>query len=73
MNNKTFLFIVSFVAFSLSASFMSCGARDNAVNADVDELGDTVPASEFAIVEDTIPVAAVSDSVVAPDIKQSDK
>lgn len=69
-----FLFIVSFVAIFISVSLTSCGSKDNAVkNTDIEELGDTVPSSEFAVIEDTVPAVAARDSVVAPDIKQSDK
>ena len=39
----------------------SCGARTENTN-DIDELGDTVPASEFQIVEDTVSATA-NDSV----------
>ena len=40
----------------------SCGARTENTN-DIDELGDTVPASEFSVVEDTASAAA-NDTIV---------
>lgn len=74
MKKMTFLFFVSFVAIFISVSLTSCGSRDNAVkDTDIEELGDTVPASEFAVIEDTIPATTARDSVVTPDIKLSDK
>jgi hypothetical protein len=44
----------------------SCGARTENTN-DIDELGDTVPASEFSVVEDTDSTA--NDTVVAEPVK----
>ena len=45
----------------------SCGARTENAN-DIDELGDTVPASEFSVVEDTDTTA--NDTVVAVPVKK---
>ena len=45
----------------------SCGARTENDN-DIDELGDTVPASEFSVVEDTDTTA--NDTVVAVPVKK---
>ena len=44
----------------------SCGARTENAN-DIDELGDTVPASEFSVVEDTDSTA--NDTVAAEPVK----
>ena len=44
----------------------SCGARTENTN-DIDELGDTVPASEFSVVEDTDSTA--NDAVAAEPVK----
>jgi hypothetical protein len=44
----------------------SCGARTENTN-DIDELGDTVPASEFSVVEDTDSTA--NDTVAAEPVK----
>jgi hypothetical protein len=45
----------------------SCGARTENAN-EIDELGDTVPASEFSVVEDTDTTA--NDTVVAVPVKK---
>ena len=45
----------------------SCGARTENAN-DIDELGDTVPASEFSVVEDTDTTA--NDTIVAVPVKK---
>lgn len=45
----------------------SCGARTENTN-DIDELGDTVPASEFSVVEDTDSTA--NDTVTAEPVKR---
>ena len=45
----------------------SCGARTENAN-DIDELGDTVPASEFSVVEDTDTTA--NDTVVVVPVKK---
>ena len=44
----------------------SCGARTENAN-DIDELGDTVPASEFSVVEDTD--STENDTVAAEPVK----
>ena len=44
----------------------SCGARTENTN-DIDELGDTVPASEFSVVEDTD--STENDTVAAEPVK----
>ena len=45
----------------------SCGARTENAN-DIDELGDTVPASEFSVVEDTD--TTVNDTVAPVPVKK---
>ena len=59
-----------FVYLSLASAFvfccMSCNSNNADKNVNLDELGDTVPASEFAIVEDTAQASASGDTIVAP-------
>ena len=45
----------------------SCGSRSENTN-DIDELGDTVPASEFSVVEDTD--TTVNDTVAPVSVKK---
>lgn len=55
--------IFTFAAFLTSAVCLcSCVSRGSDKVSDADELGDTVPASEFQIVEDTVS-ATTNDSI----------
>ena len=60
--------IFTFAAFLTSAVCLcSCVSRGSDKVSDADELGDTVPASEFSVVEDTDSTA--NDTVVAEPVK----
>jgi hypothetical protein len=60
-------------AFALVCGCVSCSSNDSGKTANVDELGDTVPASEFAIIEDTAHAPVTGDTIAAKDKIVGDK
>lgn len=68
MKKKIFLLVVSYIMVSFSMTVTSCGPKTSKIKDEIEELGDTVPASEFAIIEDTTNKTPV-DTVVASEIK----
>ena len=59
-------FVYLFLASASVCCCVSCNSNNADKNVNLDELGDTVPASEFAIVEDTVQASTSSDTIVAP-------
>lgn len=59
-------FVYLFLPLAFVCFCVSCNSNNTDKNVNLDELGDTVPASEFAIVEDTAQASASRDTIVAP-------
>ena len=66
MKNRIIFSSVVFFCIAISGCLISCVSRNSYNVSNADELGDTVPASEFQVVEDTVSATVANDSVAAP-------
>lgn len=60
-------------AIALVCGCVSCSFNNSSKVTNTDELGDTVPASEFAIIEDTAHAPVTGDTIAAKDKIVGDK
>ena len=63
MKNRNIFFLAVFLYIASALCLSSCISRNSDNTPNDEELGDTVPASEFSVVEDTAS-AAVNDTIV---------
>ena len=63
MKNRNIFSLAVFLYIASAVCLSSCISRNSDNTPNDEELGDTVPASEFSVVEDTAS-AAVNDTIV---------
>ncbi len=63
MKNRNIFSLAVFLYIASALCLSSCISRNSENISNDEELGDTVPASEFSVVEDTVS-AAVNDTIV---------
>ncbi len=63
MKNRNIFSLAVFLYIASALCLSSCISRNSENTSNEEELGDTVPASEFSVVEDTVS-AAVNDTIV---------
>ena len=63
MKNRNIFFWAASLYIASAVCLSSCISRNSENTSNDEELGDTVPASEFSVVEDTAS-AAVNDTIV---------
>ncbi|MBO4483744.1 MAG: hypothetical protein J5735_08000 [Prevotella sp.] len=63
MKNRNIFPLVVFLNISIAVCLSSCISRNSENASNDEELGDTVPASEFSVVEDTASATA-NDTIV---------